>query len=102
MAGTLTRVGMSAAFAVAGFLSGQAGAMPIDRSDKAALERIDLTAKVAYVYGGADTQLEIRLGADTVMIRTPSRWAAGPGRDRAPDLGAVRGPLVRCVIAASH
>jgi sn-glycerol 3-phosphate transport system ATP-binding protein len=34
---------------------------------------------VAAEYLGADTQIETRLGADTVMVRTPGRCAAAPG-----------------------
>jgi sn-glycerol 3-phosphate transport system ATP-binding protein len=39
-----------------------------------------LPAKVvAAEYLGADTQVETRLGADTVMVRTPGRCAVTPG-----------------------
>jgi sn-glycerol 3-phosphate transport system ATP-binding protein len=39
-----------------------------------------LPAKVAAAeYLGADTQVETRLGADTVMVRTPGRCAVAPG-----------------------
>jgi sn-glycerol 3-phosphate transport system ATP-binding protein len=34
---------------------------------------------VAAEYLGADTQVETRLGADTVMVRTPGRCPAAPG-----------------------
>jgi sn-glycerol 3-phosphate transport system ATP-binding protein len=39
-----------------------------------------LPAKVvAAEYLGADTQVETRLGIDTVMVRTPGRCAVVPG-----------------------
>jgi sn-glycerol 3-phosphate transport system ATP-binding protein len=39
-----------------------------------------LPAKVAAAeYLGADTQVETRLGADTVMVRTPGRCAVAAG-----------------------
>jgi hypothetical protein len=47
-------IGMSAAVAVAGFLSGEAGAMPVGPAGKPALERIDLIDKAQYSYGGKD------------------------------------------------
>src|ERR1043166_2681463 len=48
-------IGMPAAFAVAGFLSGEAAAMPLGGSGKAALAHIDVIAKAQqYSYGGKD------------------------------------------------
>jgi hypothetical protein len=47
-------IGMSAAFVVAGFLSGEAGAMPLGGPGKAGLDRIDLTVPAAYVWGGKE------------------------------------------------
>jgi Chaperone of endosialidase len=54
MSKIFTSVGMSAAFAVAGILSGEAAAMPLGGSGKVALERIDLIAQAQYSYGGKD------------------------------------------------
>ena len=51
MAKVLQRVGVSAAVAVAGFLSGQAGAMPIGAPSKA-LERIAIVEQAQYTYQG--------------------------------------------------
>jgi hypothetical protein len=54
MAKILKSIGMSAAFAVAGLLSGEAGAMPPGGSGKAALAHIDLVAQAQYSYEGKD------------------------------------------------
>jgi hypothetical protein len=54
MSKILKSIGMSAAFAVAGFLSGEAGAVPVGGAGKGALERIDLIDKAQYSYGGKD------------------------------------------------
>jgi hypothetical protein len=54
MSKVFRNIGMSAAFAVAGILSGEAAAMPLGGSGKAALARIDLIATAAYVYEGKD------------------------------------------------
>ena len=57
---------------------------------------------VAAEYLGADTQIEARVGEQTLMVRDFGRFVAAPGETDSPCLGAVRRPLVRCVIAASH
>jgi Chaperone of endosialidase len=54
MSKILKGIGMSAAFAVAGLLGGEAGAMPVGGAGKPALERIDLIAQAQYSYGGKD------------------------------------------------
>jgi len=51
MAKIFKTIGMSAALAIAGLISGQAGAMPLGGPGKA-LDRIDLVAKAQYSYGG--------------------------------------------------
>ena len=52
MTNILRSVGVSAAFVVASFMSGQAGAMPV--GGKAALEQIGIVEQVQYSYGGKD------------------------------------------------
>jgi sn-glycerol 3-phosphate transport system ATP-binding protein len=50
------------------------------RPESLRLGATGLPAKVAAAeYLGADTQVETRLGADTVMVRTPGRCAVAPG-----------------------
>ena len=50
------------------------------RPESLRLAATGLPAKVAAAeYLGADTQVETRLGADTVMVRMPGRCAAAPG-----------------------
>src|SRR5215467_12171628 len=54
MSKILKSIGMSAALALAGLISGEAGAMPVGGAGKGALERIDLIDKAQYSYGGKD------------------------------------------------
>jgi sn-glycerol 3-phosphate transport system ATP-binding protein len=50
------------------------------RPESLRLAAAGLPAKVAAAeYLGADTQIETRVGADTVMVRTPGRATAAPG-----------------------
>ena len=50
----LRTVAVSAAFAVASFMSGQAGAMPVGASGKEALAQIGVVDQAQYSYGGKD------------------------------------------------
>ena len=50
----LRSVGVSAVFAVASFMSGQAGAMPAGASGKAARAQIGVVEQAQYSYGGKD------------------------------------------------
>jgi hypothetical protein len=50
----LRSVGISAALAVASFMSAEAGAMPVGGSGKAALEQIGVVTQAQYTWGGSD------------------------------------------------
>ena len=54
MTNFLKSIEVSAAFAVASFISGQAGAMPVGGAGKAALEQVDVIEQAQYTYEGKD------------------------------------------------